>query len=106
LVAETDKLMGRRTALGHLAHLVCEIYCKLEVLGLAPELEFLFPATQTDLADMLGLSAVHVSRSLQELRAKGLIQWRGHAVKILDWDGLQETAEFDPTYLHHRREPR
>jgi CRP-like cAMP-binding protein len=98
--------MGRPPALALLDHLDSEVYCKLEVLGLAPELEFLFPATQTDLADMLGLSAVHVNRSLQELRAKGLIQWRGHAVKILDWDGLQETAEFDPTYLHQRREPR
>jgi CRP-like cAMP-binding protein len=98
--------MGRRMAVSHLAHLICELYCKLAVLNLAPDREFLLPATQADIADMMGLSAVHVNRSLQELRARGLVHWQGHTVKIEDWDGLKDLAEFDPTYLHQVREPR
>lgn len=98
--------MGRRPAVAHLAHLICEIYSKLRVLDLTAERQFLFPATQQDIADMMGLSSVHVNRTLQELRGKGLIQWHGHTVKIMDWAALAEFAEFDPTYLHQVKEPR
>lgn len=98
--------MGRRTATARLAHLICGVASRLEVVGLAPKHQFLFPATQTDLGDMLGTSAVHMNRSLQELRARSLIQWKGHVVKILDWEGLTGFADFDPAYLHLRREPR
>ena len=98
--------MGRRTATAHLAHLVCELCRRLEVVGLAPDHQFLFPATQADIGDMLGLSSVHVNRCLQELRGSGLIHWQGHVVKILDWNGLTRVADFDPAYLHLRRELR
>jgi hypothetical protein len=76
------------------------------MVGLAPDLEFLFPVTQTDFADMLGLSAVHANRTLQSLRSMNLIEWRGARVKILDWAGLTGTAEFDSRYLHLVPEPR
>jgi CRP-like cAMP-binding protein len=98
--------MGRRSALGHAAHLLCETYKQLEVVKLASDMEFLFPVTQAELADMLGLSIVHVNRVLQELRARELISWQGPAVTILDWNGLVEVADFDDTYLHLVREPR
>jgi hypothetical protein len=58
------------------------------------------PFTQSMVADALGLSAVHVNRSIQELRAAGLMQWRGKLVTITDWDGLMAAGDFDPTYLH------
>jgi CRP-like cAMP-binding protein len=98
--------MGRRSALGHAAHLLCEIYRQLEIVNLARQLEFLFPVTQGDLADMLGLSVVHVNRVIQELRARELIAWHAPTVRILDWNGLVEAADFDDTYLHMVREPR
>jgi CRP-like cAMP-binding protein len=98
--------MGRRDALGNAAHLICETYLQLEMVGLAPGKEFLFPVIQTDLADMLGLSAVHANRTLQALRAMNLIEWKGARVKILDWGRLAEVAEFDDGYLNVVREPR
>ena len=55
---------------------------------------------------MFGLSLVHVNRTLQDLRAQGLITWKGKAVEITDWEGLRQLAEFDPTYLHLDREGR
>jgi CRP-like cAMP-binding protein len=98
--------MGRRGALGHMAHLLCEVYKQLELVNLASEGRFIFPVTQSDLADMLGLSTVHVNRVLQELRAKQLIEWQGAQVRILDWARLAATAEFDGIYLHLVKEPR
>ena len=46
------------------------------------------------------MSAVHVNRSLQDLRARGLISLKGEQLAALDWPALKALAEFDPTYLH------
>lgn len=76
--------LGRRSAAQHLAHLVCEIYQRLEFVGLASGNTFEFPVTQTELGDILGLSNVPVNRIVQELRRSGLIQWQASRVKIQD----------------------
>jgi CRP-like cAMP-binding protein len=98
--------MGRRSALGQLAHLLCEIRTRLSVVGGATDHSFVLPITQVDLSDILGLSSVHVNRVLQELRGNNLIAWKGVHVSILDWDGLQRIAEFDDRYLHIVKEHR
>ena len=98
--------MGRRSAHAHLAHLICELYLRLETVGLAKEYTFEFPATQTEIADMVGLSAVHANRMVQELRARHLITWRGTTITIRQYAKLAELAQFDPTYLNLVNEPR
>ncbi len=98
--------MGRRPALAQTAHLLCELYLRLKTVNAAENLTFTFPVTQAELGDVLGLSAVHVNRVLQELRSMNLITWRGPTVTIHDWEALTEAAEFDPRYLHLLREPR
>lgn len=98
--------MGRRSAVEQLAHLVCELYVRLGIVGLVNGQHFTLPATQADLGDALGLSAVHINRVLQELRAEKLISWQAQTVEVLDWPALQARAEFDPRYLHLQREPR
>ena len=98
--------LGRRSAEQHLAHLVCELYVRLEAAGVASDLTFEFPVTQVQLGDVLGLSVVHVNRKLQELRAAGLVEWRDGRVKIRDFEKLANLSEFDPTYLSLRREAR
>ncbi|MDQ1154795.1 Crp/Fnr family transcriptional regulator [Brevundimonas sp. SORGH_AS_0993] len=97
--------MGRRSGLGHLAHLVCELYLRLQAVGQTGGLGFELPLTQSVLGDALGLSTVHVSRLISELRAEGVVQWSGGRVEILDWRRLAEIAEFDPTYLRLQSEP-
>jgi CRP-like cAMP-binding protein len=97
--------MGRRSALEHTAHLLCELFLRLQVVGLTEGYSFKLPLTQAELGDTLGLSTVHVNRVVQELR-KGLITWRGETVVIEDWLRLQELAEFDPTFLSQESEPR
>ena len=97
--------MGRRSGLGHLAHLVCELYLRLQAVGKTGDLSFDLPLTQTTLGDALGLSTVHVSRLISELRSEGVVAWAGGRIDILDWRRLAEIAEFDPTYLRLQSEP-
>jgi CRP-like cAMP-binding protein len=91
--------LGRRPADGRLAHLLCEIWYRLQGVGLARDHSYEFPVTQGELADALGLSIVHVNRTLQLLRAQGLISPQSNRITLLDWPRLQEVAEFDPAYL-------
>lgn len=97
--------MGRRSGVAHVAHLVCELYVRLEVVNRARDFAFALPLSQSMLADALGLSPVHVSRLTTELRDEGLLRWSGGQVEILDWSRLTELAEFDPSYLRLQREP-
>lgn len=92
--------IGRRSAYTRIAHLLCEVFARLRAVGLTDGNECEFPITQTEIADALGLSTVHVNRSLQELRADGTIDLRRGILAIPDWDGLKKAGEFDPTYLH------
>jgi CRP-like cAMP-binding protein len=98
--------MGRRTAEAHLAHLICEFYVRLDEIGQTRGASFRLGISQNQLADALGLSAVHVNRMLQQLRSKGLISWIDQTVSILDWDRLKQEAEFDDNYLNRVSEPR
>jgi CRP-like cAMP-binding protein len=92
--------MGRRAAPSRIAHVLCELFVKMRAVGLTRGYTCDFPVTQTVLADALGLSTVHVNRSLMELRGKGLITLERHTLKILKWDELQDEGGFDPLYLH------
>lgn len=92
--------VGRRSAHQRIAHLICEVFVRLRSLRLAKSGSFQLPVTQVELADALGLSAVHVNRVLQDLRREGLIDYRGRFVVIEDWPGLEVRGDFDPEYLH------
>jgi CRP-like cAMP-binding protein len=98
--------MGRRSALGHLAHLLCELFMRLQAIGRVNAFRFNLPLTQVELADALGLSPVHMNRTIQELRGSSVVAWRGEDISILDWDRLCSIGEFDPSYLELERIPR
>jgi len=98
--------MGRRPAIGQLAHLMCELYVRLKLVDRTDGFSFRLPVTQNELADVLGLSVVHVNRTLRDLRRRGVIRWEGDRIHIDNWDGLVEIAEFDATYLSLQKEPR
>ncbi|MGQ2909817.1 MAG: Crp/Fnr family transcriptional regulator [Aliihoeflea sp.] len=91
--------MGRRSAKGQMAHLFCELMVRLAAVGRSEAAAFHLPLTQNELADVLGLSPVHVNRVLKELRHDGVIAWTNYWIEILDWPGLAEIAEFNPAYL-------
>lgn len=92
--------VGCRSAIERIAHLFCELLVRLQIVGFASEDSYEFPVTQLDLADTVGLSNVHVNRSLQELRRQGVIELRGRTLKILDRHRLKSIAEFNSKYLH------
>jgi CRP-like cAMP-binding protein len=96
--------LGRRDALERVAHIICELFERLQTVGLADGNSFAFPVTQMDLADAAGLSTVHLNRTLQELRAAGLITLRDRSLTILNAPALASTAMFNPGYLHLDRE--
>src|SRR5918997_1739735 len=92
--------IGRRSAETRIAHVLCEVLVRMRAGGLADGDACELPVTQAELGDALGLSTVHVNRSLQELRGNGLITLRGSMLTVENWEGLKKAGEFDPTYLH------
>lgn len=92
--------IGRRSAFEHMAHLFCELYLKLQAVGLAENYRCPLPITQHDLADALGLTPVHVNRVLRDMREQTLITLRSHRLVIEARDELVRIAGFDPTYLN------
>lgn len=97
---EWELSLGRRTAISRLAALFCEMNLRMQLVGLSDGESYDLPLTQTDLAECVGLTSIHVNRTLKELREQGLVQFRSGRVTITDWDGLQRVAEFDPAYLY------
>jgi hypothetical protein len=83
-----------------MAHLFCELHTRLAVVGLTDGDSFGLPLNQTELGECLGLTAVHVNRTLQLLREQGLCDLRDHRVVIHDLAKLKALAEFDPAYLY------
>lgn len=97
---------GRLSSAGQIAHFLCELHTRLSIVGLADGDSFQLPMSQTDLSDAMGLSVVHVNRTLQQMRRKRLIVWQNEQVRILDIGELKRLCEFDPIYLNLRQIPR
>ena len=79
-----------------------ELAERLHLVGQATETEFECPLSQFVLADALGLTAIHVNRTLRELRERKLLSVRRKIVKIHDLDGLRKLAGFQGGYLNSR----
>ena len=99
ILAKWISALGRRSAEARLAHLLCEVGIRLEQSGDGERTRFSLRATQIHIADFLGISTVHVSRSLQSLRARELVDVQDYAYRIPDFAALASFAEFDPMYL-------
>lgn len=92
--------LALRRAEKRLAHLFCELLVRLERVGLVKAGSFELPLTQRDLGDVLALTAVHINRSLRELREAGLVTVKKQTVLIHDVERLKKFAGFSPNYLH------
>jgi len=91
--------IGRRSARQRLAHVICEMGVRSEAVELGSRGCIPFNMTQNQVADVVGLTSVHVNRTLQELRREKVISTLARTVTVPDWQRLCEVAEFDPTYL-------
>lgn len=92
--------IGRRDARTRIAHLLCEFAARLDVQGIAPGQPYELPMTQEQLGDALGLTAVHVSRTLKGLVNDGLIVQDRRGITFPKWDALAAEADFNRRYLH------
>lgn len=92
--------LGARDALSRTAHLLCELATRLDVVGLLRDEEFEFPFAQHTLADACGLSVVHMNRTIQTLRQRGLVEWEKRIVRLPRRAELEALAEFSSNYLH------
>lgn len=97
----TERLvyLGRHTAQQRLAHFLYELYLRLDRIGAAENGRFMLPLSQEQLADALGLSSVHVSRTLSMLRDEGLVLRDRQYVHFPDPGALARMAEFSDAYL-------
>ncbi|MBC3941254.1 Crp/Fnr family transcriptional regulator [Sphingomonas albertensis] len=92
--------IGRRDARTRISHLLCEFAFRLDKHGLPPGQAYELPMTQEQLADALGLTAVHINRTLKILVNDGLIAHSKRGVTIPDWEALVTAAGFNSRYLH------
>ena len=95
--------MGQREADQRIAHLICEIYMRLALVGLVDDNAFNMSITQEEIGEMVGLSTVHVNRTVQYLRAEGFITWKAPNMVIHDLPRFKEFADFQDDYLHLKR---
>jgi CRP-like cAMP-binding protein len=80
--------------------MLCEFSLRLETAGLGARCNYELPMTQEQLADALGLTSVHINRTLMALAGDGLITRAQRSVQIDDWQRLAKEGDFDPSYLH------
>jgi CRP-like cAMP-binding protein len=92
--------VGQRDARQRIAHLLCELVVRQNAGPVPASYSIDWPLTQEQLGDATGLTAVHVNRTVQRLRATGLISTNRRSVTILDWPALQQAGAFDQAYLH------
>jgi CRP-like cAMP-binding protein len=97
--------MGQRNALERTAHLFCELLYRFRAVGLNQGLSCTLPLTQVELAETLGLSAVHVNRTLQELRRQKLITLDDGRLTIQNLRILEELSFFSADSLHLEHGP-
>ncbi|MGY2991804.1 CRP-like cAMP-binding protein [Mesorhizobium sp. URHB0026] len=88
--------MGRRSKTSHLAHLLCELFVRLQVVQRTNGMSFHLPLSQAELADVLGLSVVHMNRVIGALRKVGVVNWANHTVTILDWHRRKSPSSIRP----------
>lgn len=92
--------LGQRNAVERIGHLFCELLVRLRCIGEVADNRFRFPVTQIELAEATGLTPVHVNRTVQEMRARGLVSLQNRELEILDFDRLADLVMFDGNYLH------
>jgi CRP-like cAMP-binding protein len=101
LMIEQIIRLGRQTAYERMANLFVELHYRCSMVGLVHGDGFAFPLTQESLGDLLGLSVVHVNRTLQAMRSQNLVQLRQGRLTLLNLSSLHEAAEFRPPQIVH-----
>ena len=100
VMTEWAASIGRRSASQRVAHLLCELLVRLTVVGKADGHSYDLPLNQEHIADALGLTSVHINRTLQSLRSMELVTVQHRRVTIHNWTALSALCGFRSGYLH------
>ena len=92
--------LGRLDAVGRVAHFLCEMNARLVSAGVSDGRRFALGLTQTDVAEICGLTNVHVNRVMRHLREERLCVFRSSVVDILEPARLAARGQFDADYLY------
>jgi CRP-like cAMP-binding protein len=92
--------LGRLDAMGRVAHFLCETNARLSAVGLSDGRRFELDLTQNDLAEICGVTSIHMNRILRQLREEGLCTYRSSLVEISRPELLAARGQFDATYLY------
>ena len=88
--------LGVQTAYERMAHLFLELFIRMRTVGLTQHHTFTMPLTQEMLGNALGLSVIHINRTLQRLRGEKLLEFRSGIATILDEEKLKAVASWSP----------
>ena len=94
--------LGRLDALGRVCHFLCETEMRLRFVEMSDGVTFPMPLSQREIAEVCGITSVHMSRTMAALRQLDLVAFDGGAVTILNYQGLADLGEFDGDYLYGR----
>lgn len=99
LLAERIVSLGRRSARQRTAHVLCELISRLEIIGISDFEQFIIPMSQEEFADILGISVVHMNKTLRAFERDGIISFRNALLRVLDRIELEREAGFESGYL-------
>lgn len=99
MLEERNAVLGRMYADERLAFLLYETYARLHAMGMVQHQSYDMPLSQGEVADLVGMSPVHVNRTLQSLRARGLVEWSGHQVRLPDPAEVARLAQVSPDFV-------
>ena len=105
MLRERIVALGRRSARGRLAYILCELVWRQRAVGMAEDHAIRLPFTQTDLADMLGLTSVHTNRVLQGFRRDELITLEHRRLTLHDLERLRAISGLSKDYLQLNSTP-
>jgi len=92
--------LGRLDAIGRVAHFLCETNARLMLAGLSDGRRFALGITQSDIAEICGLTNIHVNRVMRALREERLCVFRSSLVDIVQPEKLAARGEFNANYLY------
>lgn len=103
LLAERIVSLGRRSARQRTAHVLCELMARLEIIGISDAEKFVIPISQEEFSDILGISVVHMNKTLRAFEREGIISFRNALLLVRDRMKLEQAAGFESGYLQFTR---
>ena len=103
LLAERIVSLGRRSARQRTAHVLCELMSRLEIIGIDDPERFMIPSSQEDFSDILGISIVHMNKTLRAFERENVISFRNALLLVQNRKKLEQAAGFDSGYLQFTR---